>query len=527
MIRNPTMRQHVQRILGIWVSDRDVSGAVEIGLAIERPSEGLMLSKYLSLKAAEDLDASTLWKQAIHVAVQLCRAMMFLSSVSPPFLLGSQLDAANILLHQAHDDLQPKFISTIEGLLNWVNGEREPSQADDITFFGRLLLTLFAGSHASSPTQSASAPTSDVKLEMSKLREYPSWKGAESDWKARILSVASACLNHNNVAISFGWVYEELADLQRMLEPSRQIAIVKNFRMSKRVSSLVSDAIQCLTLIPLGGDMTTGVDSGSVWTGCSDGSLWIFDASSEELLYSKLAHAKRVLCIMAVEGGEAGGSQVWTSSVDQTIKIWKAKEGKMIRVLGGFGEEICSMRAIDGNAWCGSLSGKLYIWDVRDLRCRMVHELGTVPVWSVVELQGKVWAAVGAAIVRFDAQTYAKIDELKGHTKPITCLLVVGDEVWSGGQDHTIRVWRGSDGSMTHTLSKHSQKVYSLLAYSDTCVWSGSWDKTIIVWNTNTKEPTQVLQDVHDDAISALVAVPGATQRVWSASWDKSLCVWE
>lgn len=36
---------------------------------------------------------------------------------------------------------------------------------------------------------------------------------------------------------------------------------LRSFRMSKRVSSLVSDAIQCLTLIPLGGDMTTGVDS--------------------------------------------------------------------------------------------------------------------------------------------------------------------------------------------------------------------------------------------------------------------------
>lgn len=75
-----------------------------------------------------------------------------------------------------------------------------------------------------------------------------------------------------------------------MLEPSRQIAIVKkyiadqlidcsdrcifspcirallfprlpSFRMSKRVRSLVSDAIQCLTLIPRGGDMTTGVDN--------------------------------------------------------------------------------------------------------------------------------------------------------------------------------------------------------------------------------------------------------------------------
>lgn len=36
---------------------------------------------------------------------------------------------------------------------------------------------------------------------------------------------------------------------------------MRSFRMSKRMSSLVSDAIQCLTLIPLGGDMTTGVDS--------------------------------------------------------------------------------------------------------------------------------------------------------------------------------------------------------------------------------------------------------------------------
>lgn len=38
----------------------------------------------------------------------------------------------------------------------------------------------------------------------------------------------------------------------------------------------------------------------------------------------------------------------------------------------------------------------------------------------------------------------------------------------------------------------------------------------------------QVLQDAHDDAIAALVAVPNAASlRVWSASWDKSLCVWE
>ncbi len=48
-------------------------------------------------------------------------------------------------------------------------------------------------------------------------------------------NVAPYLINHSpffygqNVAISFGWVYEELAGLQRMLEPSRQIAIVKKY----------------------------------------------------------------------------------------------------------------------------------------------------------------------------------------------------------------------------------------------------------------------------------------------------------
>jgi hypothetical protein len=32
----------------------------------------------------------------------------------------------------------------------------------------------------------------------------------------------------------------------------------------------------------------------------------------------------------------------------------------------------------------------------------------------------------------------------------------------------------------------------------------------------------QVLQDVHDDAISALVALPGASPRVWIAGLDSS-----
>jgi hypothetical protein len=146
--------------------------------------------------------------------------------------------------------------------------------------------------------------------------------------------------------------------------------------------------------------------------------------------------------------------------------------------------------------------------------------------------------------------------------------------VWSGGQDHTIRVWRSSDGVMTHTLSKHSQ--YVLLHLIPSCPWWCTHVMGLMAlrcvgrctpsWPTATRAcgaaagtrrsscgtpapknqrrysalcgvlhcdtcfdtlRLQVLQDVHDDAISALVAVPGASPRVWSGSWDKSMCVWE
>jgi len=521
---NVLMRQHVLRIIGIYVPDKRKADddQVKIGIVTERPLQGMTLSHYLD-SIFEEKDPLRAWTSKARLAVHLGRAVLFFSRLSPPFLLGNQLSVSNIVLECTQDDLLPKFVGTVGSFPGDAEGSSKFHREEQ--GFGHLLMTIFIGRSKAAPHQ----PYSTLAEAESNRIEYPSWSKAPEEWRSKIRTIAWACLqgDNNQRSFSFDWVCQKLARLQRTLEPSRQILISKNFRMVKRVSAITSDAIQCLALFRQGGSMSTGVDKGSVWAGCSDGSLWIFDVSSEELLYSKLAHAKRVLCIMAVPDKDSAKGTVWTSSVDQTIKIWKAKEGKMIGVLGGFNEEICSMRPIHGKAWCGCLSGKIYIWDIRDLSCRMVHEVGNVPIWSIIEHQGKVWAALGITIVRFDATTFSQVDQLKGHTKPITCLLSVGDEVWSGGQDNTIRVWRGSDGALTHTLSKHSQKVYSLLSPYDGCVWSGSWDKTIIVWNTSSKEPMQMLQDTHDDAISALVSIEGTSPRVWSASWDKSLCIWE
>jgi hypothetical protein len=56
--------------------------------------------------------------------------------------------------------------STVETLLNWVeHNSGMEGRTGDINYFGRLLLTLFAGSHPTA-SRSASTPTGDIKLEM-------------------------------------------------------------------------------------------------------------------------------------------------------------------------------------------------------------------------------------------------------------------------------------------------------------------------------------------------------------------------
>ena len=160
-----------------------------------------------------------------------------------------------------------------------------------------------------------------------------------------------------------GRILDQLVSLQKLIEPQKVMNVVKNFVFIKKLPTTMSGAIQCMShvraypsrdrgqslyldslgqpIIPLEEDPQQGQqqpqqllqlqqqgggednlkEEDLIWCGCGDGSLWIFDALTEGLRYSKAAHAKRVVCIFAIP--EVG--QVWTSSIDQTIKIWKAR----------------------------------------------------------------------------------------------------------------------------------------------------------------------------------------------------------
>ena len=93
------------------------------------------------------------------------------------------------------------------------------------------------------------------------------------------------------------------------------------------------------------------------------------------------------------------------------------------------------------------------------------------------------------------AGAFANISVLEGHIRAVTCLLMVGSNLWSGSTDKTIRVWDINSGTSLGVLSDreagggcgHKEAVstiehIAMLPEASSMVASGSCDGQLKVW---------------------------------------------
>lgn len=128
----------------------------------------------------------------------------------------------------------------------------------------------------------------------------------------------------------------------------------------------------------------------------------------------------------------------------------------------------------------------------------------------------------------WDVKTGILIHNLEGHTEPITSLDITSDSntIVSGSADNTIRVWNASTGNLIHLLKGHSEPVTSLdISQDDSIIVSGSVDNTIRVWDINQGNCNRILSG-HSDWISAVLVTPDSRKCI-SASYDNSLQIWD
>ncbi|KAG4069729.1 hypothetical protein HA402_008567 [Bradysia odoriphaga] len=112
-----------------------------------------------------------------------------------------------------------------------------------------------------------------------------------------------------------------------------------------------------------------------------------------------------------------------------------------------------------------------------------------------------------------------------GHQQSITCMEVVDGIVFTGSQDHTLKVFKADIGNLLHTLHSHCGPITCLFIdhFQPDTGGSGSQDGLLCVWELLTGACMYSIQ-AHDGSILSLACAPS---YVISVGADERLCIWE
>uniref|UniRef100_A0A7N0TRB6 Uncharacterized protein n=1 Tax=Kalanchoe fedtschenkoi TaxID=63787 RepID=A0A7N0TRB6_KALFE len=166
----------------------------------------------------------------------------------------------------------------------------------------------------------------------------------------------------------------------------------------------------------------------------------------------------------------AGDGRVFTGSADKMIKVWRrqrSEEGvEEHRVV-----ETLTKHRSAVNALALSRDGSVLYSGACDR---------SILVWSDKNATGAALSGGGMVVV----------GALRGHTKAILCLCVVGDLLFSGSADGTVRVWRRGGGGgygCVGVLGRDGGAAVKSVAAMEVAggaylVYGGSLDGEIKVW---------------------------------------------
>ncbi|MBE9013072.1 WD40 repeat domain-containing protein [Pseudanabaenaceae cyanobacterium LEGE 13415] len=107
------------------------------------------------------------------------------------------------------------------------------------------------------------------------------------------------------------------------------------------------------------------------------------------------------------------------------------------------------------------------------------------------------------------------------NSSPAWSVLLDGQSLISGSEDCTIKLWNIETGTVTNTLSGHTDLIRSLALTPDRMLISGSGDRTIRLWNLQTNQLIQTL-----DHGSPVWAVAVNKDTLFSAGEDGALKLW-
>ncbi|MCK5719894.1 MAG: PEGA domain-containing protein [Thiomargarita sp.] len=150
----------------------------------------------------------------------------------------------------------------------------------------------------------------------------------------------------------------------------------------------------------------------------------------------------------------------------------------------------------------------------------------------------KILASVfGKSIHLQDAYTGKLLRTLEGHQNPVSSITFSPNShvLASGGQDHTIKLWKISTGELLRTLGAaglffsdgHKQTVNALtFTPNGKQLVSGGADNTVKIWDLNTGKVLHTLKGHQAEVTSLAITMYNDITLIASGSQDKTIKLW-
>jgi WD40 repeat protein len=187
-------------------------------------------------------------------------------------------------------------------------------------------------------------------------------------------------------------------------------------------------------------------------------SIYLFD-DSKNIIKTLSEHTSLVTSITFSPVGRV----LISGSMDEIIKIWSVREGKLIRRIE-HPDAVGSIAISPDGTLIASINSVTKLAD------------NTIQLWSL--------------------NTGKNLRTFKGHSDIVESIAFspCGTLLVSGSGDKTVRIWSVADGSELAVLNGHSSKISSVAFSPDgKSIASGSHDKTIKIWSSEKplEEPSE------------------------------------
>jgi eukaryotic-like serine/threonine-protein kinase len=231
-----------------------------------------------------------------------------------------------------------------------------------------------------------------------------------------------------------------------------------------------------------------------------------------------------------------------SSGSDQTIRLWDAATGTMVRLLElrGF---MNSANAVtfspDGERIAvGANDGQIWIWCVADGSTTAVLRGHTAPVTSVAfSPDGRTLASASndTTVRLWRAHDGQPLRAFYGHTQVVHSIAWSPDSnliASAGGSgavalDRTIRIWQPDDGRVVRTLEGHTSNINSIAwSHDASLLASCGGDRIVRVWRTHDGGEALLLNAEQVRGAGGAVAFSPDSQLLASGHWDNTVRLW-